>query len=356
MSRQKKNHRSHRPGRQTGGGRTLERRPLADEPSRVTATSAADLLGLVPYLLGFHPAESLVVLLIRDRRVLLTARVDLPPAALASGVVARFGRLADQHDASGLVLFAFSADQQPARALLELLVTGLQPFGLLDAVLVDESRWWSLMCTGGCCPADGTAYDARAQRVAAEAVYAGLSAAAERSSIEAMVAGPPAADFDRLAESARQARADVKLLSRAERRTEMAESVLAFVSEPRRLSEPECARLAVLAAQVAVRDVAWALISREAADAHVDLWSQVVSRAVAPWQAAPLCLLGMAAWVCGNGALQNCCSERVHEVSPAYSMAALLDEISDRALPPSFWDAMAADMREVTGALAPRSG
>jgi hypothetical protein len=356
MTRQKKNHRPHRQGHRAAGGQAVARRPVAAEPPRVTATSAADLLGLVPYLLGFHPAESLVVLLIRDRRVLLTARVDLPPVAHASGVVARFGHLADQHDASGVVLFAFSADLDPARALLELLVTGLHPFGLLDAVLVGENRWWSLMCTGACCPADGTAYDVQAHRMAAEAVYAGLSAAAERSSIEAMVAGPPAADFDRLAEAARQAQADVKLLTRAERSDEMAQSVRAFVSEPRPLSEPECARLAVLAAQVSVRDVAWALISREAADAHVDLWSQVVSTAVAPWQAAPLCLLGMAAWVCGNGALQNCCSERVHEVSPAYTMASLLDEISDRALPPSFWDRMAPDMREVTGALAPRGG
>lgn len=239
MTRQKKkNHRPQRQGRHARGGRAVERRPVGDEPARVTATSAADLMGLVPYLLGFHPAESLVVLLIRDRRVLLTARVDLPPAALASGVVARFGHLADQHDASGVVLFAFSADLDPARALLELLVTGLQPFGLLDAVLVGESRWWSLTCTGACCPADGTAYDAQANRMAAEAVYAGLSAAAERSNIEAMVAGPPAVDFDRLAETARQAQADVKLLTRTERSDEMAQSVMAFVSEPRPLSEP----------------------------------------------------------------------------------------------------------------------
>lgn len=36
-----------------------------------------DLLGVIPHLLGFHPDESLVVLVVVDGQVQLTARADL---------------------------------------------------------------------------------------------------------------------------------------------------------------------------------------------------------------------------------------------------------------------------------------
>ena len=49
----------------------------------------------------------------------------------------------------------------------------------------------------------------------------------------------------------------------------------------------------------------------------------------------------------GNGALQNCCMERAVSIDPTYSMTELLDQINRRALPPSFWDLMALEMREV---------
>ena len=40
--------------------------------------------------------------------------------------------------------------------------------------------------------------------------------------------------------------------------------------------------------------------------------------------AAPLALLGMAAWIGGNGALQNCCCAELDRLHPTYSMGRLL--------------------------------
>jgi hypothetical protein len=70
-----------------------------------------------------------------------------------------------------------------------------------------------------------------------------------------------------------------------------------------------------------------------------------VARVPPTLAAAPLCLLGMAAWVSGAGALLNCCCERLAEVNPHYSMGRLLADISEKALHPSRWQQMGRDVQ-----------
>ena len=53
----------------------------------------------------------------------------------------------------------------------------------------------------------------------------------------------------------------------------------------------------------------------------------------------------MAAWISGAGALLNCCSERLSHLDPDYSMGRLLEEISERALPPSLWQEIGDEIR-----------
>nr|WP_305070542.1 DUF4192 family protein [Micromonospora sp. 4G55] len=50
----------------------------ATDRPRLTVRSPADLLAAVPYLLGFHPADSVVVVAMRAQRVVFAARADLP--------------------------------------------------------------------------------------------------------------------------------------------------------------------------------------------------------------------------------------------------------------------------------------
>ena len=88
----------------------------------------------------------------------------------------------------------------------------------------------------------------------------------------------------------------------------------------------------LLVTDVHIRDLAWALITPTNAEDHVRLWGGVVARCRRRWP-PPLCLLGMAAWVSGAGALLNCCCERLAQVDPHYSMGRLLADISERALP-----------------------
>ena len=59
--------------------RRVPGRPSVEAPARLRVRRPADFLAVIPYLVGFHPSESVVAVLCRDGRVLLTARMDLPP-------------------------------------------------------------------------------------------------------------------------------------------------------------------------------------------------------------------------------------------------------------------------------------
>ncbi len=71
---------------------------------------------------------------------------------------------------------------------------------------------------------------------------------------------------------------------------------------------------------------------------------------------APLGLLGAAAWIGGNGALLNCCVERLERDDPGYTLGRLLSDLSDRALPPSLWDELGGDLRRDVGAVTGLQG
>lgn len=328
-------------------------RPPAADVAQLRVRRPADFLAVVPYLLGFHPAESLVVLLSRQGRVVLTARLDLPGPASARPALAQVRALSAEHRVDELVLVTYTEDEPLGRRLLEALLAEVPAdVGLRDALLVSGGRWWSGTCSRSCCPPEGTPFDPSGHPLAAEAVYAGLSAQPSRTALAAQVRGPAAADLPRLELLVEQSRATVAPWDRPAAAARMADVVRQTLRSGEPPDEATCVLLAVLALDLTVRDVAWALMSRESGQDHLRLWTSVVARSPATVAPAPLGLLGMAAWINGNGALLNCCVARLEEVDPAYTLGHLLAEISERALPPGLWDQLVTGLRTEVGAVA----
>jgi hypothetical protein len=241
--------------------------------------------------------------------------------------------------------------------LLTRLIDRLAEHKLTDVLYIGHGRWWSLSCSDECCPLIGTPFDPSSHPLSAAAVFAGLGARADRRELEASVSGPSQADLPHLQELADTLLAELEQFGDPDAAVRLLASIVEVaLSEPTAPNERTCLLLGLLVTDVHIRDLAWALISPAKAEDHVRLWGGVVARVPPTLAAAPLCLLGMAAWVSGAGALLNCCCERLAQVAPHYSMGRLLADISERALAPSLWQQIGrevqAELRAELGMLA----
>lgn len=311
------------------------RAELSAETRPITKLSGpGDAIAIIPYLLGFTPSESLVVIALQGprRRFGPCFRMDLEIGAEAVSAQADYVlALVRHHRFDPVVVFAFSARAEPADAALsavwaELTRAGV---GVLDVIRADGSRWWSSSCRDPlCCSPAGTPYDVETSRVAAEAVLAGMQRAPDRESLRAQFA--PLAG-DRIAAVAEAA-------AKVRRGLDPVPLINAALDNPRSLSVDEAAELAVAVQRVVDRDAAWSMMTRSNAGRHLELWRAVM-------QSVPDALLppvggltAFAAWLSGNGVLASHAAERVLEVDKNYSMANLVIDALRASLNPNTWD------------------
>lgn len=346
---------------------------------RFSLRSGADLIAAVPYLLGFHPADSVVVVGLRGPRITFVARADLA-GLTGSAAAARHLAvvLAQQRTDRATVLgYGPASRVTPAvdavrQALAEVGV------GVLDALRVTDGRYWSYLCQEpGCCPSDGTAYDSGTSQVAAAAVLAGQVALPDRAALVAQVASVEGDERARLRRATRRAgRRFADLVARtpgADRsgrrsggqsgrrpggRSVRAAGSIAIRAARRRyrrgerLDDDEVAWLSWLLTDQTVRDLAWARTDGRATD--ITLWADLFRRAEPELIAAPGSLLAFAAWRAGEGALAAVALERVLAPHPDYSLALLVDDLLRRGVPPTRlagWPAIA-----LPGVVRPRRG
>jgi hypothetical protein len=335
----------------------------------LTVRSPAELIAAVPYLLGFHPHDSLTVVAVRDRQVVFVGRHDLldpdTPEDAAEVEARHVATIVARQEADGATVVGHGTAERVTPAALRL-GAALDRLGIpvLDVLRVTDGRYWSYLCEEpSCCPPEGLPVDAASSVVAAFATYAGQVALPDRETLAAQVdpvTGPERDALRAATEAARERltallcdavpapldRADgdpageleAMAFGRALRRAGRAAVRSAFRRhrDGGRLSDTEVAWLGVLLGHLPVRDFAWERVSDD--EWQVDLWADVVRRVEPEHLPAPACLLAFAAWRCGQGALAVVAVERARSQAPDYSMAALLDEVLRYALPPSTVD------------------
>lgn len=311
-------------------------------PSRVTLRDETDLLALIPYTFGFHPEESLVMMLLSQGGRPMFARVDMPTTAeeadaacseLVHAAVANGGRRAvlvayAAHDGA-----AFLAAEQAAEELVGAgfdVVLGLRTHG---------GRWWRLLPDPDL--GEGVPYDLSAHPITATGVLEGrVTHGSRRQLAESLLPLDP----DRL-EEVSQAHAELDPLptEHADLRAEAAwlerwvRGRVAAGGAARELPAGQVARVVRALADRDLRDVAWATITHDDADAHVRLWTDVVVQCPLDLLAPSAGLLAFSAWLSGHGALAWCAIDRALQSDPDHSLARLVAEALDGAMPPSTW-------------------
>ncbi len=313
------------------------------------------VLAVVPHMLGFYPSRSLVVLgLGAQNRVMVTFRYDLPDPADAE-LTEDIAEHADyvlrrEHIAAALLVGYGPADLvAPVVACTagRLIDSGVQVHEVLRA---DAGRYWSMLCDDvACCPPGGRSYDPGSHPAAAAMTEAGLGAHPDREAL-ARTIQRPAGSADRISRATLQARLRLSQLAdigaaegdrdpnlRATRtgRKEIQRAIRRYRSGGSIGSLEHLAWLAVLVADLRVRDDAWARMDPAHRDDHCRLWTDVLRGAALDFVPAPASLLAFTAWQSGNGALAAMAVERALTADPGYSMAQLLAGAVNAALPPS---------------------
>ncbi len=339
-------------------------------PVRITGPSG--LVAAVPFLIGFEPAESVVLVFTRSPsgRVVLCLRVDLPSDGaeavpqLISEVrrtVRRAIGLGARLDRVQTAIFSADASRLPHADLVAGLSRVLAAEGLdvAEGLCVHADRWWSFSCSDGCCPGTGhTSNDAWGVKAAFDLVTAGLGYVANRAALARQLAPDPglmtAADEIAAAlATCRQHRDSGRADTRWRR--EIEDGLLAWLCCTRSPQAPETAEapdertLALWACSLSDSRVREPILHRllfeggarhrsrrltGARTALIDMVRRVPVPEVAPVAA----VLAAIAWQQGDGAFARMAGERALAADPRNTLARLVLDAASSGVPPSEWE------------------
>ncbi|WP_244927663.1 DUF4192 domain-containing protein [Nocardioides sp. W7] len=302
-------------------------------PTRLTARTPEDLIAMVPLVLGFQATDSVVLLTFGGSRP-FHARIDLPDsAAHDEQTVAALLGPARQHRVrtAALVVQADEDRAAAARRLGRRLVPAFQRAGIdvVDALRADGHRWHPLLPgRRPRVPEWGVPYDLSCHPFTAQAVFDGRALLGSREELARGL------DPDRDGVAAVAALLPGAVPARP---GEAADLVAAHLGVGR-VPDADLARLLLGLRDLAVRDAAWASVRRPGAHDHVRLWTDAVRRAPAQVLGGPAALLAVTAWAAGDGALAWCAVDRCQAVDPGNSLARLVSDALQHAVPPSMFE------------------
>lgn len=318
---------------------------------QVQVTSPAELAEIVPYLVGFTPEESLVVLVAREGRVLVSARADLADVTLPGYAEQLLDAMWRRYPDAGGSLIAYTSDREAGWQLIERCVAHRPEAGQLRLV-VDGDRWML--------PSGESATIDRYGRLAAEATVHGLNRRNSRADLAATFAtATPSASL-------------VEVIDATLPRLPAADDVQAAVTRMHELIQANLSdiigtatavELAVLTRHPDAHDVAWLSITNATAEQHLRLWRQVANHVPDVLARGPLYLAGLAAWASGDGASANVAIDKALDLAPGgrHSTDRLLNALVNTVTPPAAWAALRADALhdakpEIQAVLAPPPG
>ncbi len=300
-----------------------------------------DLLGVIPHLLGFHPEESMILIVVDGGQIQLTARTDLADLRGAGHLELLIDRMLLRWPAGAMWLVAYTSQEAAGWRLLRRARRHL-----------GESLFGDPICVSGAGyrvgDADGPVFrhDPTASQTAAAATVHGLQARPSRDALAALVRGDP--DAAALAEQVwMRVLERVLTVQPADRPDELMKALGRGLRNPTGMSRDDLAWLGLLINDPFARDRAVLSLEPSDAEGWVELWSRVVRACPHGTQDNPLAVLGLAAWVNGDGALQSVCLEEMDALGIRPGLKNLLENLSAAVVPPSEWPGLRESLREL---------
>ena len=353
-----------------------DRHDRQDRQATLLIHGCSELVTVLPYLIGHHPRESLVAVVIDGgHQVRYTFRIDLARLRTAPRAwQALAAYIADQTAGPGaggavggvdgldggyaVVLVVYGetgevADGLPDWTVVSHGAVALAETGtaLADALYVASGRWWAYLCDDPeCCPAEGTplppAVAAGPRSLATAAKRAGLTAFPDRDCLLASLAPVRGRGGRRIRVLVHRAEADfVAAVVAAGDLVRWREAARVGVRQARFracqpgrgvrwISDGETAALLVALTDPEVRDYCWLQVESDPDDGWLRLWRYLARRAPRHYAADPLFLLAWTAWRRGDGVLARAAVERALDDDPGHVASGMLADALARGLDP----------------------
>ena len=142
-----------------------------------TLTSPIDLLAAVPFMIGFEPSDSLVLMGLRNESVDVAMRIDFPEVLDLDQIALLITHLKENSIEEALVVSYIPESVSDADVVIKALSEALESAGfpLRESLIVVSGRWRSLICSDlDCCPMEGQPLPSiESSRIAAEQIAQG---------------------------------------------------------------------------------------------------------------------------------------------------------------------------------------
>lgn len=318
-----------------------------------TLTSPHDLLAAIPFLIGYHPQDSLVLVALKDEAVGMAMRVDMPVGVSAEGydlLASHF--LRDGADGAFIVAYVGECAVDPENVLINtsaaLVRAGID---IKESLIVRNNRFRSMICSDfTCCPPEGSAIpDLGSSRIAAEHVIAGHPMPFENVDglVQSIAALP--SSFESVWADEVQAfwvSSDSEEIQELQR--DGATAIIDLVGEYREGRGAEdrelAARVIGRLSDIQVRDFALGSHTDESADYYWAMWRDLLRIAPRGFVAPIACLFAAMAYERGEGALAHKGLDRGLGDDDQYSLAHLLRRVFTAGWPPQSFSAMRIEL------------
>lgn len=316
-----------------------------------TLTSPHDLLAAIPFLVGYTPEDSIILISLHEDSINMAIRVDFPSEISDSDVAILIRHLQRDNAQRIISVFYLPKGATDSHQVIQQITaaTSQLPFTLIESIIVKENRWRSLMCVDlECCPAGGSSMpDIDNSRIAVEQIALGKplpfkNAAELKDSIAALpvdenllelIVNIPKFNYEE---------------TPIQRQREGAEAIIDFIADF--TAEGLCRDKALIALvlislqDLQVRDFALGSVTNETLETYFNAWRWLIKVAPVGYVAPVANLLAAVAYERGDGALAHRALDRAEQDNPEYAMTRLLREVFSSGWSPDSFAMMRSEL------------
>jgi hypothetical protein len=306
-----------------------------DDPvTKVTLNQPQELIAYVPYLLGYHPQDSVVAVMARRKRVKFAVRIAMSDLDVAPDLWEEVAASINGIRPDGVCLIAYAPDTIVPKLFDMAAASPVKVFSLLR---VEDGRWWCIGCAEPGCASQGLPLRDQPHILAPLIAEGGVAPVQSRADLAACLAPAPATVLEAVA--AAITRETSVTTSRADAYAHIVAAHRTRREGPVRLTEDEAARLLYYLRDSLVRDACtpWS------DDAAWWLWTDLIPFAPATHIPLVATLLAMCAYQQGRGTMAQLAVDYALSIDPTYQLADLLAMCLHRQVPPTTINTLARE-------------